>query len=84
MSAIRRLSGQERHRGRPDLPRPWSWPGIRCTRGMSRRNSSTKTKTVAVDQNAVMNSLADAGYVELVLPGLVLAAFFYTLFELTF
>ncbi|MEC7522895.1 MAG: hypothetical protein VYE22_23670 [Myxococcota bacterium] len=51
---------------------------------MSRRNSSTKTKTVAVDQNAVMNSLADAGYVELVLPGLVLAAFFYTLFELTF
>lgn len=51
---------------------------------MSRRNSSTKTKTVAVDQNAVMNSLADAGYVELVLPGLVFAAFFYTLFELAF
>lgn len=51
---------------------------------MNPKSSSSKTKTVAMPDNSVMNSLADAGYVQLALPAFVFAAFFYTLFELLY
>jgi hypothetical protein len=59
-------------------------PPFAVAPGMNPKSSSSKTKTVAVPDNSVMNSLADAGYVQLALPAFVFAAFFYTLFELLY